>query len=38
MYFYRLILRKCNFIKAHRKLPEDGPEGPKHVGTNTEIF
>jgi hypothetical protein len=29
---------KCNFIKARRKLPEDGPDGPKHVGANMEIF
>jgi hypothetical protein len=38
MYFYWLILQKCNFSKAQRKLPEDGPEGPKHVGANIEIF
>jgi hypothetical protein len=29
---------KCNFSKAQRKLPEVGPDGPKHVGANTEIF
>jgi hypothetical protein len=29
---------KCNFGKARRKLPEDGPDGPKHVGANMEIF
>jgi hypothetical protein len=29
---------KCNFSKAQRKLPEDGPDGPKHVGANMEIF
>jgi hypothetical protein len=23
---------------AQRKLPEDGPDGPKHVGVNIEIF
>jgi hypothetical protein len=38
MYFYWLILQKCNFSKAQRKLPEDGPEGLKHVGANIEIF
>jgi hypothetical protein len=38
MYFYWLILQKCNFSKAQPKLPEDGPEGPKHVGANIEIF
>jgi hypothetical protein len=25
---------KCNFSKAQRKLPKDGPDGPKHVGAN----
>ena len=29
---------KCNFSKAQRKLPEDGTDGPKHVGANIEIF
>jgi hypothetical protein len=29
---------KCNFSKAQRKLPEDGPDGPKHVGAHIEIF
>jgi hypothetical protein len=38
MYFYWLILQKCNFSKAQRKLPEDGPDGQKHVEANTEIF
>jgi hypothetical protein len=38
MYFYRFILQKCNFSKVQRKLPEEGPDGPKHVGANTEIF
>ena len=28
----RCILQKCNFSKAQRKLPEDSPDGPKHVG------
>jgi hypothetical protein len=36
--FYRcillIILQKCNFIKDHHRLPEDGPDGPKHVGEN----
>jgi hypothetical protein len=26
--------QNCNFGKAKRKLPEDGPGGPKHVGAN----
>jgi hypothetical protein len=37
-YFYRcillIILQKCNFSKDQRRLPEDGPDGPKHVGAN----
>jgi hypothetical protein len=36
--FYWLILQKCNFSKAQLELPEDGTEGPKHVGANIEIF
>jgi hypothetical protein len=28
------ILQKGNFRKDHHKLPEDGPNGPKHVGAN----
>ena len=28
----------CDFSKAQRKLPEDGPDGPKHVGANIMIF
>jgi hypothetical protein len=28
------ILQKGNFSKDHPKPPEDGPNGPKHVGTN----
>jgi membrane-associated PAP2 superfamily phosphatase len=38
MYFYWLILQKYNFSKAQRKLREDGPDWPKHVGANIEIF
>ena len=34
MYFYWLILQKCNFSQAQCKLPEDGPSWPKHVGVN----
>jgi hypothetical protein len=36
--FYWLNLQKCNFSEAQRKLPEDGPDGPKHVGANIQIF
>jgi hypothetical protein len=38
IYFYWLILQKSNFNKAQRKLPEDGPDGPKHVGANIVVF
>jgi len=31
MYFYWLLLQKCNFSQTQYKLPEDGPGGPKHV-------
>jgi hypothetical protein len=29
---------KCNFSKAQRNLPEDGPDGPKHIGANIDIL
>jgi hypothetical protein len=29
---------ECNFSRAQRKLPEDGPDGPKHVAENIELF
>jgi hypothetical protein len=38
MYFYWLILQKSNFSKAQPKFPEDGPDEPKHVEANIEIF
>jgi hypothetical protein len=38
MYFYWLILQKCNFNQAQSDLPEDGPGGPKHVGGNVGYF
>jgi len=28
----------CGFSKAQHTLPEDGPVGPKHVGSNIEIL
>jgi hypothetical protein len=28
------VLQKGNFSKDHHKLPEYGPNGPKHVGVN----
>ena len=30
--------KNCIFSKAQRKLPENDPRGPKHVGANIEIF
>ena len=38
MYFYWLILQKGNFSQAQRKVTEDGPGGPKHVGANIKYF
>jgi len=38
MYFYWLILQKCDFRQALGKLPEDGPDGPKRVGVNVGYF
>jgi len=38
MYFYWLLLQKCNFSQAQFTLPEDGPGGPKHVGANVGYF
>jgi len=38
MYLYRLFLQKCNFNQAQCKFPEDGPDGPKHVGGNIRYF
>jgi hypothetical protein len=32
--FLLIILRKCNISKDHYRLPEDGPDGTKHVGAN----
>ena len=38
MYFYWLILQKCNFIEAQCKLREEVPGGPKYVGANIRYF
>ena len=38
MYFYWLLLQKCNFSQAQYKFPKDGPGGPKHVGANVGYF
>jgi hypothetical protein len=31
-------LKKCNFSKDQRGLPEDGPYGLKHVGASIQMF
>jgi hypothetical protein len=36
--FLPIILQDCNFSKVQHKLPDDGPDGPKHVGAHKEIF
>jgi len=28
----------CNFSQVQYKLPEDSPDGPKHVGANVGYF
>jgi hypothetical protein len=38
MYFYWLILQNSKFSQAQCKLPEDGPDVPKHVGANIDIL
>ena len=38
MYFYWLLLQKCNFSQAQCKLPEDGSGGPKYVGAYVGYF
>jgi len=30
--------QNCTFSKTLHRLPEDGPIGPKHVGSNIELF
>jgi hypothetical protein len=35
--FLLINFTKGNFSEAQRKLPEDGPEGPKHVGANVSF-
>jgi len=32
------VTHNCNFSKARHRLPEDGPNGPKHVGANMRYF
>ena len=38
VYFYWLFVQKGNFSQAQCKLPEDGPNGPKHLGANIRYF
>jgi hypothetical protein len=32
MYFYWVATQNCNFSKDRHRLPDDGPNGPKHTG------
>ena len=32
------VQRATNFSQAQCKVPEDGPNGPKHVGANIRYF
>jgi hypothetical protein len=38
MYFYWLLLQKCNFSQAQYKLPEDDQGEQKHVEENVGYF
>jgi len=38
IYFYWLMLQKCNFSQAQYKLPEDGPGVPKHIAAGVGYF
>jgi hypothetical protein len=35
---WTIFREPCNFSKARYRLPEEGPDGPKHVGTNMRYF
>jgi hypothetical protein len=37
-YFYWVSTQNCNFIKVRHKLPDDGPDGPKHVEAIMRYF
>jgi len=37
-YFYWLSSQSCNFSKVQHRLPDDGPNGPKHVGAIMRYF
>jgi hypothetical protein len=32
------VFQAVVFSKDHHRLPEDGPDGPKHVGANAQMF
>jgi hypothetical protein len=38
LYFNGKNLKKSNFSKDQRELPEDGPYGLKHVGASIQMF
>jgi hypothetical protein len=35
---YLLIPQDCNFSKVRHRLPDDGPDGPKHAEANMRYF
>jgi hypothetical protein len=37
-YFYWVSPQNCNFSKVQHRLPDDGPDGPKHVGAIMRYF
>ena len=37
-YFYWISAQNCNFSKVRHRLPDDGPNGPKHVGAIMRYF
>jgi hypothetical protein len=37
-YFYWVSAQNCNFSKVQHKLPDDGPDEPKYVGTIMRYF
>jgi hypothetical protein len=37
-YFYRVSTQNCNFSKVRHRLPDDGPNGLKHLGAIVRYF
>ena len=36
--FTEYLQKNCNFSKVRHRLPDDGPNGPKHVGAIMRYF